>query len=211
MIELEDGRARRGAKKREERRQRILDAAVTVFGEKGYHQTTVADVIEAADIARGTFYLYFDGKNAIFVELLDRLLLHLRTNVVGVDIGEGAPPVEAQLFETVRRIVETVVSNRALATILFRDAVGLDPEVQARMRAFYGRLHAFIADALELGRGLGVVRDVDVFYTASCILGSIKQVLDQHLLAGEEGLDVERVTRAIVEYNMRGLFTHPSA
>ncbi|HEY8430086.1 MAG TPA: helix-turn-helix domain-containing protein, partial [Sandaracinaceae bacterium] len=89
--EATDGRTVRAARKREHRRRMVLDTALAVFSAKGYHQTRISDIIEAASIARGTFYLYFDSKNAIFHELLDLLLEQISENVVGVDLREGAP------------------------------------------------------------------------------------------------------------------------
>ena len=69
-----DGRILRANARREHRRALILDSAVETFSTKGYHQTRVADIIKSAGIARGTFYLYFESKNAIFLELLEGLL-----------------------------------------------------------------------------------------------------------------------------------------
>lgn len=45
-----------------ERRQQILDAAKHVFAEAGYHGASINAIIERAEIARGTFYLYFESK-----------------------------------------------------------------------------------------------------------------------------------------------------
>ena len=61
-------------KKKEARREQILEAAVEVFGEMGYHAANVADVIARAGVARGTFYQYFENKRQVFDELLDDLL-----------------------------------------------------------------------------------------------------------------------------------------
>jgi AcrR family transcriptional regulator len=44
-------------------------AATRVFRDKGYHAASVNDIIDAAQIARGTFYLYFTSKREIFAEL----------------------------------------------------------------------------------------------------------------------------------------------
>ena len=44
---------------KEERRKQLLTAAMVAFGKKGYHGTQVSDIIYEADVARGTFYLYF--------------------------------------------------------------------------------------------------------------------------------------------------------
>ena len=56
---------------REERRERVLRAAMQVFAQKGYHATSVGDIIKQAEIARGTFYLYFENKRQIFEAILD--------------------------------------------------------------------------------------------------------------------------------------------
>ena len=63
-----DGRplSRRGL----DTRRRLLDAAEAVFGELGFPEASVDKVAEAAGVATGTFYLYFDSKRAIFVELM---------------------------------------------------------------------------------------------------------------------------------------------
>ena len=58
-------------------RTAVLAAARQIFADKGYHATSIDDIIEAADIARGTFYLYFESKRAIFDELLDELFTTL--------------------------------------------------------------------------------------------------------------------------------------
>jgi AcrR family transcriptional regulator len=55
------------------RRNQILDAATTVFAEKGFHKATIKDVARAAGIADGTIYNYFANKNALILGILDRL------------------------------------------------------------------------------------------------------------------------------------------
>lgn len=52
------------------RRQAILDAARKVFRQKGYAGATVPQIAEAAELAPGTIYLYFPGKDALYAELL---------------------------------------------------------------------------------------------------------------------------------------------
>ena len=88
-----DGRVLRANARREHRRALILRAAVETFSARGYHRTRIADIIKSAGIARGTFYLYFDSKNAIFLELLDTLLDEFLSGIEGVETGPGAPPV----------------------------------------------------------------------------------------------------------------------
>jgi AcrR family transcriptional regulator len=200
-----DGRVLRASAQRESRRAEILDTALRVFGRKGYHHTRISDVIAEAGIARGTFYLYFESKSAIFLELLDRLLDRLREGVVGVEIGPGAPPVDEQLAETVRRIVETVSRNRLLTTIIIREAVGLDAEVDRKLREFYGNLLAYLREALDEGKRMGIVREIDTEVAAMCILGGFKQMMEQYVLMEDDtSLDAARMAQAVLDYNMYG-------
>jgi AcrR family transcriptional regulator len=50
---------------RQERRQQILDAALTVFGQKGFHSANVSDVAARAGVSQGTIYWYFDSKDEL--------------------------------------------------------------------------------------------------------------------------------------------------
>ena len=208
-IAAHDGRSRRGSQLRGKRRANILRAAVSVFSTSGYHQTRVADIIDAAGIARGTFYLYFQNKNAIFLELLDDLLLELRKSVVGVDSGPDSPDVYTQLCATVAGLLGALSANRSLAMILLREAVGLDDEVDKKLGLFYDNLHHFITDALATGQRIGFIRKLQPGHddiVATCILGSIRQVLDRYLVR-DDALehDLEGMARAIVDHNFRGL------
>jgi AcrR family transcriptional regulator len=54
-------------------RQRVLEAAERVFGDKGYYGASVTEITRAAGVAQGTFYLYFRGKKEIFLDLVDSI------------------------------------------------------------------------------------------------------------------------------------------
>jgi len=55
------------------RRTQILDAATTVFAEKGFHHATIKDIARQAGIADGTIYTYFDSKTEVLLAILNRL------------------------------------------------------------------------------------------------------------------------------------------
>ena len=56
-----------------ERQERILDAAATVFARKGFHQATIHEIAELADVADGTIYNYFDNKLDLLIALVVRV------------------------------------------------------------------------------------------------------------------------------------------
>ncbi len=55
------------------RRNQILNAATTIFAEKGFHRATIRDVAKEAGIADGTIYIYFENKTALLLGILNRL------------------------------------------------------------------------------------------------------------------------------------------
>lgn len=57
-----------------DKKRLLMDAAVEVFSEKGFWQTKISDIVQQADLAQGTFYLYFKNKESLFKEIL--LSLH---------------------------------------------------------------------------------------------------------------------------------------
>jgi AcrR family transcriptional regulator len=109
-------------------RQRILDAAEKVFGERGYHQAGIAEITQRAEVALGTLYLYFPDKHAVFADLVRTLNYTLRreiqTAIAGID---DRVDQEVAGFETFFRFVErhrnlylTMAQAQAVAPDLYR-------------------------------------------------------------------------------------------
>ena len=138
-----DRRSVRAGAQRERRREAILRAASTLFSRQGYHSTSVADVIAAAGISRGTFYLYFDNKDSLFLELMEQFIQRIMEVLEVVD-PDGANPT-LKIYENVRRVVDVVFDYQDLTVMVLREDLGPQPggrrEAQAllRLRARDGR------------------------------------------------------------------------
>lgn len=203
-----DGRVTRAERLRRERREAVLTAARGVFSAKGYHAASITDILQSADIARGTFYLYFTSKRAIFDELLDNFFAQLRGRVRVVDVAAGARPPIEQMREIVRQILEELVDNGDLTGILLHEAMGIDVEFDAKVRDFYGRILDLLQGALETGKTIGLVRPCDTVMTSYCILGSVKELVD-HLIGEKDAgrtPDLAAATTEIVDFNLSGVF-----
>ncbi|CAM3374360.1 TetR/AcrR family transcriptional regulator [Stackebrandtia soli] len=66
------------SKKGERTRRRLLDAAEEIFAELGYHDASIVKITESAQVAQGTFYIYFESKQQVFDELVDDLNRRVR-------------------------------------------------------------------------------------------------------------------------------------
>ncbi len=194
----------RASAARAERRRQILEAAKQVFAEAGYHGASIGAIIERAAIARGTFYLYFESKEAVFAALLDHAMAELRQRVVRIATGPGAAAPEAQLVDSLGRILEFIVADRPLAVVLLQSTWTPDAEAAARLKAFYDEIRSVIALSLDAGMALGIVRACDPVPTAAALLGLVRGLLE-HCVSHELDRPIADVTRQLVDVALRGV------
>ena len=99
-----------------DKRQAILDAALVLFGELGFHGTTVPQVAQKAGVGAGTIYRYFDGKEA----LVNALFQHWKGEM-GRALMNDFPvtaPVREQFHAFWRRMIRFATENRAAFAFL---------------------------------------------------------------------------------------------
>ncbi|MBI5512180.1 MAG: TetR/AcrR family transcriptional regulator [Deltaproteobacteria bacterium] len=191
---------------RETRRAQILEAATAVFAEKGYHGARVDDIVARAQIAKGTFYLYFPDKRAIFGVLVDGFVERIHGVLEPVVLGDPSRPPVLQAQENVRRVVSLCLDDAPTAKILLSDAVGLDGAFDRRLLAFYDDLTALVEDGLRLGVDAGFVRPGDTRVRAFCLLGMVKELMYQLVLRRLE-VPREDLVATVMSLVLDGLFT----
>ncbi|MEZ4221066.1 MAG: TetR/AcrR family transcriptional regulator [Polyangiaceae bacterium] len=195
---------RRGSVSKAERRALILAAARDVFSKLGYHQSTIDDIVLEAGIARGTFYLYFEDKRAIFADLLDRYFTRLTMVIQRIDIGDGAPPVSEQARGNMRNILAVCLEERAMTKILFTDALGVDPSFDRKLLTFYDAVVQILTESLKEGQALGIVEDGEPRVLAYMTIGALKELLYQAVTLGLSEESAEVLTGQLYDFLSRG-------
>ncbi|MCG8556313.1 MAG: TetR/AcrR family transcriptional regulator [Proteobacteria bacterium] len=202
-----DGRSQRAEAKRQARRAQMLRAAEALFSSRGYYATSVADVIEAAQVSRGTFYLYFDSKETLFHELVDEFVARI-TSVVRI-VDPAAPDPTQQIYENIRRVVDVMFDNRELAILVLRQAAGVDPRIDDKIDGLHRFMHEMVAGALANGATWGITRPVNDRIVATALVGSVSQVFLQY--GASQEVDVagrEAIARALFDLCLRGLLAN---
>jgi AcrR family transcriptional regulator len=182
-----------------ERRQQILEVARDVFARRGYHTAKIEDIVAAAGIARGTFYLYFEDKRGIFEEIVDRTIARLGMSIIRVDPNDAGRSVADQVKEQIRRVVRVLLEDRATTKILLSDALGVDPAFDRKLLSFYDEMSSLLEESLRDGQTLGVVRTGDVRMMAWLTMGALKEVMFQIVNRGAE-YDEDKLIEATFAY-----------
>jgi len=186
-----------------ERRQQILNHARDVFAKRGYYAAKIDDIVAAAGIARGTFYLYFEDKRAIFEEIVDRVFTRLGMTILRVDPADAARDVGSQIQENIRRIVALLLEDKPTTKIMLSDAVGVDAAFDRKLLSFYDEVATLLEQALRDGQALGVVAQGDTRMYAFLTLGALKELLYQVVMREWE-IPEEKIVDEIFGFLKRG-------
>lgn len=174
-----------------ERRAQLLSRARDVFAKRGYHASKIEHIVAAAGVARGTFYLYFEDKRAVFSELVDRFLARMHLAIQRIDVRDPARTVAAQVRDNITRVLTLFLQDHAMTKILLTDAPGLDADFDRKLRAVYEEVLSLLAHSLAEGQALGIIAPGDTRLFAYLGVGAMKELLYQSIEqdVGEESAD----------------------
>jgi AcrR family transcriptional regulator len=209
LVAATPSRSEQARKQRERRRAHILETAHRVFATRGYHATSVADLIEAAGVARGTFYLYFPSKFSIFEELVDNIAYRLRSGIHRVDLLPGAPPAVEQLQANAVWLLSLLRSEPDMLRILLWEAPGLDMELDRKLASFHSEMFALTKRSLESGIAIGLLRPCDADVGARCIVGALKELIVSMVVRKDlQAVDLNELARKLLDFTAGGLLVH---
>lgn len=165
-----------------ERKQRILDAGVTVFSRKGYRDTAVDDIAVAAGSSKGGVYFHFPSKQAIFLALLEQMGLLLSRKVEEAMAGIDDPVArgDAALITVLR----TFAGHRALARLFLVEAMGAGREFNETMARMHARFATLITRHLDDAVARGLILPIDTEIAGAAWFGAIHEVTTRWLLTG---------------------------
>lgn len=173
---------------KEANRAAILQAARALFGELGYSETTVRDIIGRTSLASGTFYNYFRGKEEIFKALRDETAQQVRPRLHEERIR--ATSFVDFIHRTFRSFFEIIDANRDLYSIIRRNSGLLrlqqdTPEIIAG----FEELRDDVKEAIRRG----LLPSIDIDYFVSAIIGVALEVGDA--MIQRMPVDVEAAAR----------------
>ena len=184
---------RRERKKREARR-RIYDAAFQLFVEKGYDATTIEEIAERADVAKGTVFNYFPRKTSFLAALAEHWTSQIEEELGAPDSWGGS--TRDKLIKVFRFLADLGAQNPELARLAFFESLRFMHAMVEEGRAEEGPVRNFrrlTRTLLHRGQAAGEIRsDVDIEPAASLIESAFHRTLAHWLATGGSRASLHR-------------------
>lgn len=175
-------------------KQRILDAALNIFSNKGYYGTPVDEIVEEAQTSKGSMYFHFPNKEQLFLALVDQFANVLERNVTEAiaDSSKGMERVKI----AIENVLDTFGKYRRPAKILLVQAVGLGSVFDKKRMEVTDRFAELIQTYLNEAIEVGDIESVDTEVIAHAWMGAIYNVVIKWVYTGEPS--PERIMNELV-------------
>ncbi|WP_339214500.1 TetR family transcriptional regulator [Ornithinibacillus sp. FSL M8-0202] len=170
-----------------DKRERIIQAAIDVFSEKGIEKATISEIVNKAGIAQGTFYLYFTSKLAVMPAIAEVMVNKILEGITS-EVKDG--PISQQIEVIIRVIFNITNEYKELTKLIYTGLT--QTQYVGNWETIYAPLYRWIEDLLQKGKEAQAIHpDVNIKYTAKILIGSIESVAEQVYLY--DHLDAESI------------------
>jgi TetR/AcrR family fatty acid metabolism transcriptional regulator len=164
-------------------RQRILEAAIAVISQSGYHRASVDDIVQASGSSKGAFYFHFPSKEEMFFGLIEDLRSLLSARIDQEVRSQRG--FEAKVDGALAAVFGVVTSHRSIARIVLIDVVGLGRPFDNRLLSVRTSLIATLKRYLDAAAAEGAIPEQDTDLAARAWFGAINEVLSDWLQSGQ--------------------------
>ena len=201
--------AQRRQREKEQRFNAVLRAAETLFASKGYHQTSIEEIADLAEVSTGTVYFYFKNKEDLLMKLMQEIGFVLR-KWLGDELEKTDSTLEGLSNVGVAFLQDFCVNYTEKITIFFRESVGQSREVEEQRRDLFVRLTSDIKDVvvtISNRHGKRFISDSSPEVIAVCMVGIYERIACHYLLWRGESMEIMDVAGETASF-MRGGIEH---
>jgi len=177
-------------------RERLLEAALKLFTQRGYAATSVREMVEEAGVTKPVLYYYFKNKEGIYSEIVKTRFTDLDALF---DYYLKYPgKVSERLLNLFERILVFVVENKDFVKLMHAIYYG-PPQGSPYFdfEGYWGGLHAFITRMIEEGVRTGEYREQSAEDTAQIILAVSHAAVDEQIFERKSMMDIEDSLRIL--------------
>ena len=187
--------------KKDAKRTAMMQAAVRVFAQKGYHAATVRDIVSEADVAIGTFYFYFPDKETLFNHLFEETAAFLLQAIDQALISRSSFP--AQLEAAVQAYVNVAFYEPAVVQLLLVGGMGSAPSLSERRAEYREKLIRAWQRALNAALERQQIEPQNTRRTAEALVGALDEIIFHLLSSPQAEQERTAAVRDMVQLGLR--------
>ncbi|SMC97315.1 transcriptional regulator, TetR family [Desulfocicer vacuolatum DSM 3385] len=184
-------------------KKKIVDAAMRVFSEKGFHTTNTKEIAKEAGISIGSFYAYFKDKKSVFLEIYKGFSHSPLSDIGKIAADSGGEQTAA---EKVTTLLRALFDGHGLSPDFQREVSYMrysDSDVQALHNTIHKNLHRQVVEALEAQKES--LRITDIEAAAFVILCACEEVIHNSNIT-DHGMDSDRLLAGLADMLARFLY-----
>lgn len=182
-------------------RARILDAALSTFSRKGYHDTRLDDIVDESETSKGAIYFHFANKERLFLALVDQFADLLERRVLDAISTKAVGMARVQV--ALETVLDTFGRYRRPAKILLLQAVGLGTVFENKRAEVTDRFARLIESYLKEAIELGDIDPVDTEVVSYAWMGAIYGIVIRWVTTGD--LEPGRIIENLVPLLLRSV------
>jgi AcrR family transcriptional regulator len=206
LVEPKDSQTTPQPDRAEERRQQIMEAALACFARKGYHKTTMDDIVAESGLSKGTLYWYFKNKDDLFISLIKSYFLSIGQDISAIleQDATASHKLRAIAQETAQFFLETKEFFNVFLEFWMLSA--LNEELNQLFSNILIQYREVLARVITQGIEAGEFKPVDARQLAFPVMAVYDGLAFYAMLMPGE-VDVERSSQTFVETLLAGLAT----
>jgi AcrR family transcriptional regulator len=167
-------------RKKERLRSELLNAALELFRERGYDETRVVDIVERVEVSEGTFFNYFNTKDALLDEIA-LVQVDLFTQVLRYELDQSSQAVPDRIRETMRAAAQAVAQDRALQEVIYTRSSMFSSHGLLKQRTFV--MYDALAQLFGAGQQRGEIRaELDTMQLAEILIAIYRLTVTNWLI-----------------------------
>jgi AcrR family transcriptional regulator len=189
---------RSAADRQAERRERLLNAGLELFGTDGYAATSIERLCSHAGVSTRNFYEEFASREDLLMRLHDRVIEMAVDAVLTAWEDTADAPVADRLERAVRAFVTTTASDRRWARLSFVEVIGVSDAVEAHRIAWRERWAELLVAEAERAVARGEATPRDFRLGAVGLIGAVNELVHHFSVSGGRDGTLDDVIAEVV-------------
>lgn len=192
-------RVREGNKEKD-----ILEAAIKVFAEVGYHKAKISKIAEVAGVATGSVYVYFEDKEDILLKIFEHIWVKLHDELLTVKSNSVLSPMD-KFDAMIDLIFDVYTENPPLAMVYVNEQSHLQRSAEDRFTSYYEKFMNIGQEIISEGIEKGVFSEtLDVGVLRYYVFGAIRSLL-QHWAIDPKSYPLNKIRQGVKYLTKNGI------